>query len=100
MDRDVRLELYLALVLLGADEMLLGALHAWRQGADESELLADLRNWNEAKVLEMKEWISTMTGAELEAADDIDLHALLSAVPAVGGGAGRHRAQPQCGQVA
>ena len=65
MDRDVRLELYLALVLLGADEMLLGA---WREGVDESELLADLRNWNEAKVLEMKEWLSTMTGAELEAA--------------------------------
>ena len=68
MDRDVRLELYLALVLLGADEMLLGALRAWREGVDESELLADLRNWNEAKVLEMKEWLSTMTGAELEAA--------------------------------
>ena len=68
MERDVRLELYLALALLGADEMLLGALHAWREGVDEGELLADLRNWNDAKVLEMKEWLSTMTGAELEAA--------------------------------
>ena len=37
MDRDVRLELYLALVLLGADEMLLGALRAWREGVDESD---------------------------------------------------------------
>jgi hypothetical protein len=68
MERDVRLELYLALVVLGADEMLLRALHAWREGVDDSELLADLRNWNDAKVLEMKEWLSTMTGAELEAA--------------------------------
>ena len=68
MERDVRLELCLALVLLGADEMLRGTLHARREGADESELLVDLRNWNDAKVLEMKEWLSTMTGAELEAA--------------------------------
>jgi len=68
MDRDVRMELYFSLVLLGADEMLLGALHAWRRGVDEGVLLADLRNWNGAKVLEMKEWLSTMTGAELEAA--------------------------------
>jgi hypothetical protein len=67
MERDVRLELCLALVLLGADEMLLGTLHA-REGADESELLVDLRNWNDAKVLEMKEWLSTMSGTELEAA--------------------------------
>ena len=68
MERDVRLELYLTLVLLGADEVLLAALQAWREGADEGELLADLRNWNDAKVLEMKEWLSTMSGAELEAA--------------------------------
>jgi len=70
MDRDVRLELYLSLVLLGADAMLLGALDAWRDGAGESELRADLRNWNEAKVLEMKEWLPTMSGAELEAAHE------------------------------
>lgn len=68
MDRDVSLELHLSLVLLGADAMLLGALDAWRDGAGESELLADLRNWHEAKVLEMKEWLPTMSGAELEAA--------------------------------
>jgi hypothetical protein len=68
MDRDVRLELYLSLVLLGADPMLRGALEAWHEGVDERALLADLRNWNEAKVLEMKEWLPTMSGAELEAA--------------------------------
>jgi hypothetical protein len=68
MNREMRLELYLTLVLLGADSMLLGALEAWRDGIGENDVLADLRNWNEAKVLEMKEWLPTMTGAELEAA--------------------------------
>ena len=70
MRRDLRLELYLALLLLGADEMLLASLAAWREAADDEALVADLANWNEAKVLEMKEWLATMTGAELDAARD------------------------------
>lgn len=68
MDRDVRMELYLSLVLLGADPMLLASLAAWREGVGDEALVADLANWNEAKVLEMKEWLPTMTGSELEAA--------------------------------
>lgn len=69
MDHHVRTELYLSLLLLGADEMLLGSLAAWRDDAGNNEALAaDLANWNEAKVLEMKEWLATMTGDELEAA--------------------------------
>jgi len=67
MQRDLRFELYLALLLLGADPMLLGSLAAWRDGVDDA-LIADLANWNEAKVLEMKEWLATMSGEELEAA--------------------------------
>ena len=70
MRRDLRLELYLALLLLGADEMLLASLAAWRDGADDEALVADLANWNEAKVLGMKEWLATMTGEELDAARD------------------------------
>lgn len=70
MRRDLRLELYLALLLLGADEMLLASLAAWREAADDEALVADLANWNEAKVLEMKEWLATMTGEELDAARD------------------------------
>jgi len=70
MDRNLRLELYLSLLLLGADSLLLSALAAWRDGVDEKELLADLHNWNEAKLLEMKEWLSTMSGSELEAAQE------------------------------
>ena len=56
------------MLLLGADEMLLASLAAWRDGTDDEALVADLANWNEAKVLEMKEWLSTMTGEELDAA--------------------------------
>jgi len=67
MDRDVRLELYLSLVLLGADPMLRGALEAWREELDEHDLLADLRNWNEAKLAELKEWLPTMDGEQLDA---------------------------------
>src|SRR3954469_12061561 len=68
MQRDLRFELYLALLLLGADSILLGSLAAWRDGVDNDALIADVANWNEAKVLEMKEWLATMTGEELEAA--------------------------------
>ena len=68
MQRDLRLELYLALLLLGADPMLIASLVAWRDAADDEALVADLANWNEAKVLEMKEWLATMGGAELETA--------------------------------
>jgi hypothetical protein len=68
MESDLRLELYLSFVLLGADSILLGALATWRDGADDKDVLADIRNWNEAKRLELKEWLATMSGAELEAA--------------------------------
>ena len=70
MDRDMRMELYLSLLLLGADSMLLGAVATRRDGTEDKDVLADLRNWNEAKVLEMKEWLSTMTGSEFEAAQE------------------------------
>jgi hypothetical protein len=68
MDRELRQELYLSLLLLGADSMLLGALETWREGAEERDVLADVRNWNEAKLAEMKEWLATMSGAELDEA--------------------------------
>ena len=67
MDRELRQELYLSLLLLGADPMLLGALETWREGADEQDVLADVRNWNEAKRLEMKEWLATMSGGRARA---------------------------------
>lgn len=63
MEREVRNELYLSLLLLGAEPMLLAAI----ESMDDKELLADLRNWNEAKLLELKEWLPTMNGEQLEA---------------------------------
>lgn len=70
MKHDMRFELYLSLLLLGADPMLLSAVAAWRDGAEQKDILADLHNWNEAKLLEMKEWLSTMSSSELEAAQE------------------------------
>ena len=67
MDSDLRLEMYLSLLLLGADP---GVLASWRDGTEDKDLLADLRNWNEAKLLEMKEWLPTLTESELEAAQE------------------------------
>ena len=69
MDRDVAHELYLALVLLGADPLLLASVANWRNGVEQKDLIADLRNWNEAKRLELEEWLSSMTGAELAAVE-------------------------------
>lgn len=66
MDREIRNELYLTLLLLGADAMLLGAI----ENMDDKDMLADLRNWNEATLLEMKEWLPTMTGTHLEAVQE------------------------------
>ena len=60
MDQGLRTELYLALLLLGADAMLLGAI----ERMDEKDLLADLRNWNEARVAELEEWLPTMNGEQ------------------------------------
>jgi len=39
-----------------------------RRATRPAPLVADLANWNEAKVLEMKEWLATMSGEELQAA--------------------------------
>jgi hypothetical protein len=64
MDPEVRRELYLSLLLLGADPVLLGSI----ESTHDKELLADLHNWNEAKLAELKEWLPTMDGEQLEAA--------------------------------
>jgi hypothetical protein len=66
MDREIRNELYLTLLLLGGDAMLLGAI----ENMDDKDMLADLHNWNEATLLEMKEWLPTMTGSHLEAVQE------------------------------
>jgi hypothetical protein len=65
LQREIREEIYRSLVLLGADELLLGSIASWRGGTTEPDVLADLRNWNEAKLLELKEWLPSMEGSEL-----------------------------------
>ena len=54
MDTDVAHELYLSLLLLGADPLLLASVENWRNGIDQNDVLTDLRNWNEAKRLEQR----------------------------------------------
>jgi len=66
---DLKGELYLTLVLLGADPLLLRTFESWSDGTmEERAVLDDVRNWNEAKVLEIKEWLPTLTGEALERA--------------------------------
>lgn len=69
-ERGIRGELYRSLLLLGADPMLLASAASWASGAQDEEVLADVRNWNEAKLLEMKEWLPTMTGQQFEAVQE------------------------------
>jgi len=70
LDSELRKEIYRSMALLGADELLLGALSSWRDGVPERDVLADLRNWNEAKLLELKEWLPSMAGPELKATEE------------------------------
>jgi hypothetical protein len=65
LQREIGEEIYRSMVLLGADELLLGSIASWRNGITERDMLAGLRNWNEAKLLELKEWLPSMEGPEL-----------------------------------
>jgi hypothetical protein len=65
----IRKELYLTLLLHGADPIVLGTVEAWGDSMDDSEVLKDLRNWNEAKRLELQEWLATLTDQERQAAE-------------------------------
>lgn len=64
MEPELRRELYLSMLLLGADPMLLGSI----ESTEDKDLAAELHNWNEAKLAELKEWLPTMDGEQLEAA--------------------------------
>jgi len=68
-DGELKEQIYRSMVLLGADELLLGAMASWRGGTPESDVLDDLRNWNQAKLLELKEWLPSMAGPELRQAE-------------------------------
>jgi hypothetical protein len=79
---ELRDEIYRSMVLLGADELLLGAMASWNNGVPERDVLADLRNWNDAKLLELKEWLPSMAGAELtETEQRVEQYEALEAPP-------------------
>ena len=56
--REIIGELYRALVLLGADSGLLGAVGSWGDSLPEKDVLSNLRAWNEASLAEIKERIA------------------------------------------
>ena len=66
---DIKSEIYRTVLLLHPDPILLSMLESWCAGAKDEEVLADLKNWNEAKSLEMQEWLTTLTGKELDAVE-------------------------------
>ncbi len=63
---DIKSEIYRTVLLLQPDPILLKVLESWCAGADDAEVLADLRNWNEAKALEMEEWAGSLSGKDME----------------------------------
>lgn len=64
---EIKAEIYRTLLLLHPDPILVRTIEAWCAGADDAEVLAELRNWNEAKYLEMQEWLPTLSGRDHDA---------------------------------
>ena len=57
LDTEIIAELYRTLVLLGADNGLLGTVGSWRDSLSAGEVLSGLKCWNEATLRETKERI-------------------------------------------
>jgi hypothetical protein len=55
--REVVNELYRALVLLGADNDLLGTVGSWGNSLPDEDVLANLQGWNEATLIETRQRI-------------------------------------------
>ncbi len=56
-NREIINELYKTLVLLGADNALLGTIGSWGDSLPEADVLANLQGWNEETLRETKERI-------------------------------------------
>jgi hypothetical protein len=54
MNREIIGEIYRALVLLGADNGLLGTVGSWRDSLPDEDVLCGLKAWNRATVAEIK----------------------------------------------
>ena len=63
--KEIVSEIYRALVLLDADNGLLGAVGSWGDSLPEANVLSDLRAWNAATLSEIKERIGHYEKASL-----------------------------------
>jgi hypothetical protein len=57
MNPQIKEELYRTLVLLGADNGLLGTVASWGDSLSDEDVLANLKGWNESATAETKERI-------------------------------------------
>jgi len=57
MERQIILELYRSLVLLGADFKLLSAVGSWKDSLPDEDVLKNIQGWNIATLNELKERI-------------------------------------------
>ena len=56
-NREIIDEICRSLLLLGADNMLLGAVGSWGDSYTDNDVLADLRGWNKATTAELRQRI-------------------------------------------
>jgi hypothetical protein len=56
-NREIVRELYRSLVLLGADNDLLGTVGSWGDSLPDEDVLANLQGWNEATLSEARQRI-------------------------------------------
>jgi hypothetical protein len=54
MNNEIKNELYRSLILLGADDGLLGTIASWGDSLPDGDVLANLKGWNEATTTEVK----------------------------------------------
>ena len=54
MERQIILEIYKTLALLGADFSLLGTVASWKDSLPDENVLSGIRAWNEATLSELK----------------------------------------------
>jgi hypothetical protein len=57
MERQIILEIYRSLVLLGADFKLLSAIGSWKDSLPDNDVLQNVKGWNMATLSELKERI-------------------------------------------
>lgn len=67
-NREIVQELYRTLVLLGADNGLLGTVGSWGDSLSDEDVLENLRAWNDATMQEIKQRIEHYESSSLRPA--------------------------------